>query len=197
MARVPKTLPSEWSFPVEAEKISDKPYVVSIKPTADEKKRLAQRLNIKSLESLSAEITFNRQPGKMSVHAAGAFEAEVKQDCVVSGKPVITQINEKFDAWFADKSKTVPFARARQDKMMEKGNLEMPILDEAEDPEPIVDGIIDAGELVTQFLSLSINPYPHAEGVHYEHGDESEKGPSLKLDNPFAALKDWKGGKKT
>ena len=63
-------------------------------------------------------------------------------------------------------------------------------------PEAIIDGYIDAGELVTQYLSLALNPYPHAEGVKYELGDDNEEAIKPKLDNPFAALKEWKNNKK-
>jgi uncharacterized metal-binding protein YceD (DUF177 family) len=195
MPKTPKPLPPEWSFFVDAEKIGASPHVISIHPNDAERKALAQRLGIKALDSLQAEISFIREPGKMTVHAEGSFEADVTQECVISRKPVKNRVNETFKAWFADKAKALSFARARQDKLLEKGNTEMPVLDESEDPEPIVEGKIDAGELVAQYLSLAIDPYPHAEGVAYDLGDEGEKGPKPGFTNPFAALKDWKAGK--
>ena len=72
-------------------------------------------------------------------------------------------------------------------------NGETPIINEQEDPEKIIGGKIDLGEVVTQHLSLAIDPYPHKEGVKYEYGDdEPEKVPEAFKNNPFAALKDWK-----
>jgi hypothetical protein len=50
----------------------------------------------------------------------------------------------------------------------------MPFLDESEDPEPVIDGKIDAGELVAQYLSLAIDPYPRLEGEEYGGEGEAE-----------------------
>lgn len=184
----------EWSFPVEADKVGAGGLRITIHPGADERKCLAKRLGVKMVKTLSADLEFDRRPGQAAIHVAGTLEAVVGQECVVSGKPVESRIKESFEAWYADREKTVPIARARRDKDLSKGNAEMPILEEYEDPEPIIEGKIDAGELVTQYLSLAINPYPHAEGVEYERGDESPAKPG-RVDNPFAALKEWKGRK--
>lgn len=182
----------EWSFPVDADKIAHTPQVFTIHPNPAECKALALRLGIKTLKDLTARIEFVREPGKMTIQATGSFEAHVLQDCVVSGKPVESRIKDTFKAWYADAGKAILLAKARHDKLLQKGNAEMPVLDESEDPEPLVDGHIDAGELVTQYLSLSIDPYPHADGVVYESGDEAENAAGSRLENPFAALKDWK-----
>ena len=64
------------------------------------------------------------------------------------------------------------------------------MIDEKDDPEPIVDGLIDIGELVTQHLSLQLDPFPHKEGEHFETGDESfVQRPNEERQNPFAGLK--------
>ena len=39
---------------------------------------------------------------------------------------------------------------------------ELELLPEEEDPEPVVDGMIDVGELAAQFLLLGVDPYPRA-----------------------------------
>jgi hypothetical protein len=181
----------EWSFMVDADKVGSSDLKLSLKPNEEERKNLARRLGIKTLESLEADLSFAREAG--TIHVTGTLRADVKQECVVSGKPCPDHITEEFEAWYADKDKTVSLAKARHEKQVHKGGIETPILSEAEDPEPLIEGKIDAGELITQYLSLSINPYPHAEGVEYEHGDDAPPPP--KLDNPFAALKDWKGKK--
>jgi hypothetical protein len=76
----------------------------------------------------------------------------------------------------------------------------VPLLDEQDDPEPITDGKIDLGELVSQFLSLSINPFPHAPGVELpeeQEGDGPVRMSAGNAPNPFAALKDWKARRDT
>ncbi len=192
---IPAPPAPEWSFPVDTEKVSAAPLRISIHPNAEARKLLAPRLGIKALKSLTADITLVRQPGQATIHVSGELEAAVTQECVVSGQPVEGKIKEKFEAWYGDQEKTVSIVKARYDKTLNKGNAEMPILEEYEDPEPIIEGKIDAGELVAQYLSLAINPYPHAEGVHFEVGDEDEKAVPARMDNPFAALKGWKGKK--
>jgi hypothetical protein len=193
MAKV-KPITSEWAHLVDANKIGTSPLKISIEPTSEQRKLLARRLGLKSLESLKAEITFTRAAGKMTVYAEGSFEAQVNQHSAVSAKTISSKVSDCFEAWFADREKTVPFVRALQEKEAQKGKMEMPMIEEADDPEPIIDGKIDAGELVTQFLSLAINPYPHAEGEEYPHGDDTA-ALQKRLDNPFAALKQWKSRK--
>ena len=77
---------------------------------------------------------------------------------------------------------------------MVKHQAEVEILDEREDPEAVIYGRIDLGELVAQHISLAVPAYPQREGVEFEHGDEGieldKKSPLRK--NPFEALKDWK-----
>lgn len=188
-----KYVAPEWSHPIDAEKAANNEMKISIQANPEERKLLAQRLNLKSLDSLKASIVFKSKSGK--IYAEGSFEAQLKQDCVVSGKPVISTLKEDFEAWFTDREKTVSLAKVRKEKEAEKGKVEIAMIEEQDDPEPIIDGKIDAGELVTQYLSLAIDPYPHAEGVEYEQGDDAETPQKQRLDNPFAALKDWKAKK--
>ena len=194
--KAPPIMAPEWSFPVEADKVQSNPMKLVIKANPEARKHVAKRVGVLSVDMLEANLLFSREPGRASIHVTGTLNAMVQQECVVSGQPIEEKITEEFDAWYADLNKTVLFAKARHDKSLKKGGVEMPILDESEDPEPIIDGYIDAGELVTQYLSLALNPYPHAEGVKYELGDDNEEAIKPKLDNPFAALKEWKNNKK-
>jgi len=190
----PPVLAPEWSFPIEADKIQASPMKLSIKANDEARKHIAKRMNVLSVNSLQAELTLAREGGA-KIHVTGTLNAAVQQECVVSGVPIDEKIAEEFDAWYADHDKTILFAKARHDQSLKKGGIEMPILEESEDPEPIIDGYIDAGELVTQYLSLALNPYPRAKGVRYEKGDDDENVTKTRIDNPFAALKDWKANK--
>ena len=69
-----------------------------------------------------------------------------------------------------------------------------PLLEEKEDPEPVVNGYIDLGEVVTQFLSLALDPYPHKEGVTHDLTDEDAdiERKTRKIENPFAKLEAMK-----
>ena len=186
-------LESEWSHYIEADDIETGERLrLSITPDKDARQNLTRRLGILGFESLKADLELKREQGGLVVHIKGHIHAVLTQACVVTLEPIESKVNEDFEAWFADTEQAVALAKVKHDQQV-RANGETPILEEREDPEPIADGKIDLGELVTQHLSLAINPYPHAEGVHYEYGDDApEKVPEAFKNNPFAALKDWK-----
>jgi hypothetical protein len=184
----------EWSELVEIDKLSIEPKTFHIEASEEECENLSRRLGIERLEDLRADITLQHVKGGM-IQALGTVRAKVIQNCVVSLAPVETEVEEQFEGWFGDENTAVSFARAKSDREAKKANMEVEILEESVDPEPIVSGRVDIGELTTQHLSLAIDPYPHAPGVKYELGvdtkDENAPGASLRK-SPFEALKDWK-----
>ncbi len=185
MASLPQ---NEWSEWIDTEKLDDKGATVTI--TADEAARiaLARRLNIAGLTSLKADLTVQPTAGGV-FEVTGRFSAALTQTCVVSGDPIDTSIEESVEGWFTDREKMLSFAKARQERDTKKGHVEVEMLDEREDPEEMVNGHIDLGELVAQHLSLAINPYPHKEGVSFDLGDDQ---PLKRAENPFEALKTLK-----
>lgn len=184
-------LETEWSHLIDAERLESGRNHFTISPNQQERKRLAQRLGIVSLKDLKVNVVIGHLSGQVAFHVQGEIDAQVIQNCVVSMEPVESHIHEVFESWFADAQVAVSIAKARHEKLTEKGYGEQPILEEKDDPEPFVDGHIDLGELATQYLSLAIDPYPHAEGVEYS-GPKASEGPEDTQENPFAALQDWK-----
>ena len=184
---------TEWSYFLDVEDLEKERTALSISPDEQERKRLCQRLGLVSIEKLDADMVIERRAGEVAFHISGTIHAEVTQSCVVTLEPVRSTISEEFEAWFADPDAAISIAKARHEKLSEKSHGELPVLDESDDPEPLIEGKIDLGETVTQYLSLFINPYPHAEGVQFEQSDDQIKKPDDALTkNPFAALKDWK-----
>lgn len=183
----------EWSHTFEADEVADEAVCLSISPDEDVMPALCRRLGVGGFESLSADLTLARVQGNMTIHVKGHIRARVEQECVVSLDPVFTEIDETFEAWFADPDQAVTLVKAKRERLTKSGAGEVPLLEESDDPEAIIDGVIDLGDLVTQHLSLVIDPYPHGEGVEYEYGDDNpRKVPEGFKDNPFAALKNWK-----
>ncbi|MCB1532467.1 MAG: DUF177 domain-containing protein [Alphaproteobacteria bacterium] len=181
---------SEWSHWINVGEIEDTAQVFDIKPDEEQRKALARRLEVEEVKAIGAHITLQRR-GQV-IFVQGTVSADVVQNCVVTLEPIETHIEEEFEAWFADPAQAVPLSKARRERDLKKGGSEVPMLEESEDPEAIIDGKIDLGELAVQYLSLGINPYPHAEGVEYENPAEAEREASDHRKNPFAALKDWK-----
>ncbi|MGB4106201.1 MAG: YceD family protein [Alphaproteobacteria bacterium] len=196
MAKRKNEIPApEWSHVIEADKVGTTPLKMTISPGTDERKRLTKRLGITELRSLEADVAMSRDSGSNVIFISGQIRAAVTQASVVSAKPVKSEIMDSFEAWFADEDKAVSFARAKQERLTRDGQAEMPFLDESEDPEQIVDGKIDVAELVAQYLSLAIDPYPRNEGEEYgqeSDGKAGKKGKGEVYENPFAALKEWK-----
>jgi hypothetical protein len=183
-----------WVYSVDAGEIGAHPYRQAIAAGEADLKAIAARLEIPAVHSLSADITLQRIPGnKAVIHAEGILKASVTQSCVITGAPVKAYVEEEFEGWYADPASFTPIARARQERASKAGDIETPILEEHEDPEPIINGKIDLGDLTAQYLSLSLDPYPKVPGAVRKEGEGPEE-PSPLRKNPFAVLKDWKGG---
>ncbi len=188
------TVVSEWSYLVSVDDIERTPKVYNFEANDTQRINLARRLNVISVERAKASVTIQNIGGGV-FHALGHVEADVTQACVVSLAPVHTHAQDDFEGWFGDKGTAVNFAKAKSDREAKKGHIEAEILDEAVDPEPIIGGKMDVGELATQYLSLAIDPYPHAEGVSVEYIAAPPATPDAGAEirkNPFDALKDWK-----
>jgi len=167
---------------------------------ADERARqlLAKRFGIVSVDHLSGTATLTRESDGMTIHVSGAMDAQVTQACVTTLDPVKDRVQESFEGWFLDESQAMSFTRAKKRKEEEEiGGFfipgetdENPLIEEREEPEPVVNGMVDVGELVAQFLSLALNPYPHSEKALAEGPLGDPAAPEKP--NPFEALKDWK-----
>lgn len=195
MAEKPETiLETEWSVLFDVHEMDRAEVALMIAPDDEARARLCQRLGVVKVDLLEADIRVSHHSGEVAYTVQGQIRADLTQECVVSLEPVHSHIEDEFEAWFADAEAAISIAKARHEKLSEKGHGELPVLDEKDDPEPLIEGKIDLGELVTQYVSLSINPYPHAEGVEFEAVQDkksAEEGADL-VKNPFAALKDWK-----
>jgi len=194
-----KSLPqSEWFYPFHVESLSSSGKTLHMKAEDKFLKPIAERLQVLKVKSLEVECKLSTQNGGHILNIQGRFKAEIVQECVVTLKPIESIIEDDFEAWYADHEKAVSFNRAKhQIESLECGD-EIQILEEKEDPEALIDGQVDLGEVAIQFLSLTINPYPRAEGAGDEGALTIEQAKSVKSlssverPNPFAALKNWR-----
>jgi len=165
---------------------------LTISASEEECEDIARRVDVKEIKDVQADLVIKRTSG--TYHVTGKFTATVTQECVVTLDPIETNLSEEVEGWFADKETTVSFAAAKREREGAKSHGEVEILEESDDPEAMIEGIIDLGELVTQHISLAVPPYPHKEGVEFDVTDDkfdiNENSPLKK--NPFEALKDWK-----
>ncbi|WP_044560838.1 DUF177 domain-containing protein [Azospirillum sp. B4] len=144
----------EFSRPVIADKVSSRESVEKITATPAERAALAKRLDLVSLDSLTALVRLRRIRGGQMVRVTGELEAQVVQSCVVTLEPLPASVRDEFQALFAP-AHLVP----KDEDDLENLGLD----DEVDPPEPIENGRIDIGELVAQHLSLALDPYPRKE----------------------------------
>jgi uncharacterized metal-binding protein YceD (DUF177 family) len=143
-----------------------------------ERKALAKRLGLLSLDCLKAHVSLDR--GGDRVRASGRLRASLEQSCIATGDPVAEHIDEAFELAFVPEP-----ADAAPDQEIELGEQDCDVVF-------YEGGAIDLGTAIADTLALAMNPYPRSAGADAalkEAGvlSESEAG-------PFAALAKLKKG---
>jgi uncharacterized metal-binding protein YceD (DUF177 family) len=166
-----------WSYEIELDSVPAQGKSFELVPDEATRKRLAEVADVVSIPSLKAMLEV-RPVGADGAEVAGKLEGIVRQNCVISLEEFDNPIAENFSVDFA----ADPQSEAETDDEEEIEDL----------PDPIVDGKIDLGALVTEFLILAIDPYPRKPGVEFKPPLIEEEAPAPKR-NPFeqlAGLKD-------
>jgi len=141
--------------------------------TTEERARLAAELAVLSVEA--ARLTYRLTPragGRIAL--SGRLSAALTQACVVSLDPVPGTLEVDLDVVFVPDA-TTPATELEGTS----DDLEQP------DEEPIENGVLDIGRIVTEELISGLDPYPRAEGAALERADAGDKAP----ESPFAALR--------
>jgi len=153
---------------------------VEISADEAERGRIAERLDLRSLDRLEAHASLERK-GEI-VRARGRIKASLCQSCVVTGEPVDTHADEPFDIYFLPE----PTAGSSDEEVELVGS----------DCDVVFhDGsAIDLGSAIADTLALGLDPYPRSAGAQAalkEVGvlSEEEAGPiaalaKLKLSEP-------------
>lgn len=169
----------EFSRRFSLAEIGSTPRAVKIEADEAERKALAQRFGLVSLDALAAEAQLRAVAE--GIEAEGAIRAKVTQSCVATGVPLPAQIEEPFRILFA------PDAGAESDEI----ELDAEALDSVTH-----DGLaIDLGEAAAQTLGLALDPFPRApdaDEILKAAGvlQEGETGPFAKLKGLFDKPKD-------
>lgn len=162
---------SEFSRPIDLRQIGDKPLHLTANET--ERRRLAGRFAITSVESLEATISLSVEGP--TVRAEGRMLAQIVQACAISGDDFPVAIDEKVNLRFVSAGKV-------QHTPDEEIELDAGDLDEIE-----YEGTaFDLGEAVAQTLALAIDPFAEGPGA-----DAARKAAGLADEvssGPFAAL---------
>ena len=182
--------PLEFSRPVTPESVGEQGRSLVIEATPEECARLALRLGLNGLASLSAEINMTPRKSGRIIHLEGSFRANVMQTCVVTLDPLNSTIEGTLD---------LLFDITLEDAGEEIKSFDIDTDSDAADPmEPLKDGHIDIGEAVSEQLALEIDPFPRKPGISFENYStevktkESSSGKTQKgtgpKNGPFAEL---------
>lgn len=167
------TAPIELSRPLRVDRLRADGQELVITADPQERRALEKRLGLVAIESLTAVLKIAREEGSGLVVVRGTVTAQIEQSCIVSFLPVRSSLAFAVERWYGDSASAMD-----QDEIV--------IDPEAPDePDPIQDGVIDLGELVSEELALEINPYPRAseEAQLTAHPGQAaeESGPFSKL----------------
>ena len=117
----------------------------------------------------------------------GRISATVGQSCVVTLEPVANEVEEEIDLLFVPPppvERKAAVAAALAPKPDKRGSERA-----WNEPEPLLDGMVDLGALATEFLILGLDPYPRRPGAVFEPLADAQ--PDV---GPFAALAKLKRG---
>jgi hypothetical protein len=144
-----------------------------LEATRDECKAIAKRAELIDLKSLKADLDMGWLPGSKVLEIKGRIDADLVQRCVLTLEEFPSKTTYEFTTTFQD-------GGTIEQSVEETVDLGHEIHDE---PEFLVDGRVDLGELVTQQMILNLDPYPKKPGAKLAVGAGEGKV------TPFAELK--------
>jgi uncharacterized metal-binding protein YceD (DUF177 family) len=162
-----------WSVPIAVSDVPETGRHVDLVADAPTRAALAKVASVVDVPRLEASFDLTRQ-GSDALRVIGQIAATVVQHCVVTLDPVESEINETVDLMFVSRLE----AAGGQDDTASQS------IDVEEPPELLSDGTVDLGAIATEFLLLSIDPYPRKPGAVFKAPAAAEDPAS----NPFAAL---------
>jgi uncharacterized metal-binding protein YceD (DUF177 family) len=157
-----------WSIPVLVDDVPETGRHFDVQADAATRAALAPVLGLRSLERFGFSFDVTRR-GRDSLNVRGQVNAIVGLTCVVTLDPIESDVTEEVDVDFLPPG-------AADLETFANGT-------DRESPEPLVDNAADLGALATEFLILSVEPYPRKAGVAFVNPECDTGDPG-----PFAAL---------
>lgn len=166
---------TEFSRILEVERLPKNGLNMSELASADECVALAERYKIEGVSAfnLKADVTAWRKKG---LHVKATVMATITQICVISLDAFDQDITEAFDVVMLP------------DSMLKPSDDE----EDGDQPEAIIDGKADIGELAVQYLALAIDLYPRKTSDSFGYIEDDGVNDNLAKESPFAALEGLK-----
>jgi uncharacterized metal-binding protein YceD (DUF177 family) len=160
---------------------------VSMQADAAERAEIAKSAGLIAVDMLEADLAIIKLD-ETKLRVAGPLRARVVQTCVVSLEPFEAEIHAEVETDFAAQAqKSVPRRSGAKGRKESDDDFSSSFAAQLDAPDPIVDGRIDLGALVEEFLVLNLDPYPRKPGVRFDAAGFSSLPDEMA--SPFAALK--------
>jgi uncharacterized metal-binding protein YceD (DUF177 family) len=174
-------LHNEFARPIPLDRISSSWIRHNIEAGPEERAALAARFDLIAIERLRAEVDLRRDRAGTQVALKARFSASVVQECVVTLDPVPAELVEEIEVRF-DLSPEILAA-------------ELDIDTDDDSAEPMEGDVLDIGEVVAQYLCLSLDPFPRHPSAPAQPEKEDRivlaiepEEPAPVRASPFAAL---------
>jgi len=175
----------EFSRVVDVTNLGAKGRHFKFQATEEEQDALRERYSVVAVQNLTAECSLIPH-GKGRFKMEAVFRAKIIQECGISLEPVTEDISNSFI-----------ITLHQNNKKNNKEETEIDFEIDEDDIEYLTSTSVDMGDLIAQYISLEINPYPRKEdATGKELGKEIIQDDDLSLvtekKNPFAILKSLK-----
>lgn len=174
----------EFSRPFALEALEDEGRAFRVEAEEGERKALARRFGLVSLDRLVAEGTIFPEANSGLFRLEGRLIADVVQSCVVTLAPVAARLDVPFERLYG--------ADVENEWAGKDDSGREVLLDPEEDllPEPLFNDSVDVGEAVAEQLALELNPFPRAAGAVFDGltGISRDETEEVEGNKPFAAL---------
>lgn len=178
----------EFSRPVGLDKIKPQGMRLDIAATPEECARLAKRFDLIALKGLEAHLELRRRDGAGGVEyiVQGDFSADVVQPCAITLEPIESCVASTLAVRYMSPQAFEEF----EEQQGEEYSLNM----DEEDAEILPQGDLDLGEVVAQYLAISLDSFPRKPGADLSAlGIDGKDDPGLPSSqekvNPFSILK--------
>jgi uncharacterized metal-binding protein YceD (DUF177 family) len=152
---------------------------LDFRATPEECLDLAKRFGILEVKDLNAYITIKTTSGSDMFKIEGDLSAEVVQECCVTLSPVEERIVDSFAEVLTT---TVAALKAEEEEV---------VVGDEEPVELIQGDSIDIGEIVAQWLALTLNPYPRSDAPVFLHIEAANQNGEVQQ-KPFQVLEKLK-----
>lgn len=173
---------TDFNLLFEVDKLGPNPKRIHINASKEELKALCERFDLLDMSFFKGEAMLQRLSGK-KIECRYTASSEFEQQCVVTFKPVKKRIELEFSRIY--------------DTSVNKEKVEKEVeidIDETDELDPVIDGVIDLGQAVSEEFGLELDPFPRADGADFtDYGVGPEiTEEEVKSNNPFAVLEGLK-----